>query len=527
MTSFEKNHQENQSKAQAERTRIGHLAALDIYSDPCGRRRSSIICTIGPKSGSPEMLLKLREAGMNVMRLNFSHGSYEFHGGLIANLRKTFETHPGAACAIALDTKGPEIRTGMIAGGQDAVLKKGESIILNLDEDFFEKGSAKEVYCDYKNLSKVISAGDTIFVDDGLLSLKVTGKTATTVTCEIMNDAKLGSRKGCNLPNIDVDLPALSKKDKGDIDFAVSQKVDMIFASFIRKAADVMEVRAQLGEAGKNIKIISKIENHEGVRNFDEILKVTDGVMVARGDLGIEVPPAKVFLAQKMMISKCNLMGKPVICATQMLDSMTYNPRPTRAEVSDVANAILDGADCVMLSGETAKGDYPCEAVRTMGDICQEAESAFSYHRFFLELRDKIQNKGSSRDLSQITTETVAISAVAASFDQECNGIICLSTSGKSAHLISKYRPNCPIFMVTKDPQIARQSHLHRGIYPLLYPNSRDGSNFQDYVDDRIQWCISEAKKNNMLKKGDTVVCVQGWRGGVGNTNSLRIVQVE
>lgn len=348
-----------------------------------------------------------------------------------------------------------------------------------------------------------------------------------SVTCEIMNDAKLGSRKGCNLPNIDVDLPALSEKDKGDISFAVEQGCDMIFASFIRKSADVIAVRSHLGEKGKHIKIISKIENHEGVRNFDEILKVTDGVMVARGDLGIEVPPAKVFLAQKMMISKCNLVGKPVICATQMLDSMTFNPRPTRAEVSDVANAILDGADCVMLSGETAKGDYPCETVRTMSDICKEAESAFYYHRFFLELRDKTASYKYSAHEKAKTSETVAISAVAASFDQDCKGIICLSTSGTTAHLLSKYRPNCPIFMVTKHSTVARQAHLHRGIYPFIYNKPREGSSFQDYVDHRIQWCIDEVKNINMLKKGDTVVCVQGWRGGVGNTNSLRIVVVE
>jgi len=520
----------DQSIAQSESTLVGHTAALDIYSDPKHKRRTSIICTIGPKTGTPEKLLALRNAGMNVMRLNFSHGSYEFHGGLIANLRKTFETNPGPPVAIALDTKGPEIRTGMIVENDgNADLKKGNSIKLTSDKEWFEKGTSECVYCDYVNLPKVVNINSLIYVDDGLLSLKVTEKGSDFVICEVQNDAKLGSRKGCNLPEIDVDLPALSTKDKADIDFAVEQNVDMIFASFIRKAQDVRDVRAQLGEKGKDIKIMSKIENHEGVRNFDEVLKETDGVMVARGDLGIEVPPAKVFLAQKMMISKCNIVAKPVICATQMLDSMTYNPRPTRAEVSDVANAVLDGADCVMLSGETAKGDYPTETVTVMGEICREAEAAYFYKQVFRDLRDASLKKWNVDNKDhQTTTETIAGAVVEASNDNDnIKAIFVLSTSGTSARYISKYRPQVPIFMITHNDKTGRQGHLSRGVFPLIHDIDQGGDSFQDYVDKRLDWAQEKVKSMAMISTGDEIICVQGYRGGVGNTNNMHIITVE
>eukprot|EP00123_Amoebidium_parasiticum_P000982 comp11946_c0_seq1/m.6617 comp11946_c0_seq1/g.6617 ORF comp11946_c0_seq1/g.6617 comp11946_c0_seq1/m.6617 type:complete len:530 (-) comp11946_c0_seq1:526-2115(-) len=508
--------EKNQAAAENEATRIGHHAKLNIYSEPSMMRRTGIICTIGPKTGTVEILTKLRQAGMNVMRLNFSHGSYDFHGGLIANLRESCAKFPGPPVAIALDTKGPEIRTGILKDG-DVKYEVGDEVTMHLDEKYFEIGTKTDIYVDYKNLPKVIDVGGIMFIDDGLLSFEVTEKGADFIKAKCLNGGLLGSRKGCNLPNVNVDLPALSDKDKSDLRWGVAQGVDMIFASFIRKASDVVEIRQCLGEDGKNVKIMVKIENHEGVRNFPEILKETDGVMVARGDMGIEIPAEKVFLAQKMIIAQCNMAGKPVICATQMLDSMTYNPRPTRAEVSDVANAVLDGADCVMLSGETAKGNYPVETVTLMAKICREAEAAFLYKAVFDDLKILCE--------TPTTAETVSLAAVEASFKQKAGAIIVLSTSGYTAQLISKYRPQAPILLVTRDAQVARQANLSRGVFPLLYTDDQ-ATIFQDDVDNRINWALNEALNANFVHPGDNIVAVQGWRGGIGHTNTMRVLQV-
>lgn len=320
---------------------------------------------------------------------------------------------------------------------------------------------------DYKNITKVIDTGRIIYVDDGVLAFEVLSVTdEKTVKCRAINNGKISSKKGVNLPKTDVDLPALSEKDKADLRFGVKNKVDMIFASFIRRASDVLAIREVLGEEGKDIQIISKIENQQGVTNFDRILRVTDGVMVARGDLGIEIPPAEVFMAQKMMIAKCNLAGKPVICATQMLESMTYNPRPTRAEVSDVGNAVLDGADCVMLSGETAKGNYPRESVAMMHDTCLLAEKAIPYLAHFDELRLLTHRPCS-------TLESCAMAAVSTSLELNAGAILVLTTSGNSARLISKYRPVCPILMVTRNAgpsrvRTKRRASVLSTIYSLL-----------------------------------------------------------
>lgn len=312
-------------------------------------------------------------------------------------------------------------------------------------------------------------------------------------------------------------MPALSEKDKKDLQFGVEQGVDFIFASFIRSAADVLEVREALGKAGSNIKIISKIENHQGIQNFNEILKVTDGVMVARGDLGIEIPPEKVCLAQKMMISRCNIVGKPIICATQMLESMTYNPRPTRAEVSDVANAVLDGSDCVMLSGETAKGIYPVETVEMMARICTQAENAFFYEAFFNQIREVTPKPLSS-------SEAVACASVNAAFESHVSAIIVLTTTGDSARQIAKYRPSCPIFAVTRDAQAARQLHLYRACIPMLVAPKAKDAIWQDDVDARFLEAVERGKKLGFVSSGDPILVVQGWKGGVGNTNTIRLL---
>ncbi|KAG0363911.1 Pyruvate kinase [Podila minutissima] len=495
------------------------VSNLSIDAEPDAVRKSSIICTIGPNTNKVEMITALREAGMNIVRMNFSHGTYEYHKSVIDNTRASSLSSPGRPVAIALDTKGPEIRTGMMAGGADVPFVAGHQMIFSTDEKYAEVGTDKVLYLDYKNITKVLRPGKVIFIDDGVMSFRVLEVSDTELKVKALNSGKLSSKKGVNLPKTNVDLPALSEKDKHDLKFGVENNVDMIFASFIRCGEDVREIRRVLGDAGKYIKIISKIESHQGVLNFDEILAETDGVMVARGDLGIEIPCSSVFLAQKMMIAKCNLAGKPVICATQMLESMTYNPRPTRAEVSDVANAILDGADCVMLSGETAKGAYPLEAVRTMHETCVLAESAICYPPLFNELRDLTPRPTT-------TTETVASSAVSAAHEQAAGAIIVLTTSGTTARMVSKYRPKCPIICLTRNASTARQVHLHRGCYPFHYTVER-GPDWQEDVDARLTYGMTQGIEAGLLKSGDIVVMIQGWKGGLGNTNTMRILHAE
>ncbi|KAG1443832.1 hypothetical protein G6F56_010528 [Rhizopus delemar] len=373
----------------------------------------------------------------------------------------------------------------------------GHEMTFSVDDQYAEEGDDQVIYIDYKNLPKVIEVGKTIFIDDGVLSFEVLEVNKDNVRVVAKNNGKLSSHKGVNLPNTDVDLPALSEKDKTDLRFGVEQKVDFVFASFVRRGQDVRDIRKVLGHDGRHIKIISKIENHQGVENFDDILSETDGVMVARGDMGIEIPLERVFIAQKMMITKCNLAGKPVIC-------------PPRGEGAVVANAVGEGADEVVVSGETAKGNYPVEAVKTMHDICKLAESVLCYPAVFNELRNLTV-------LPTETTETVACAAVAAAREQNAGIIIVLSTSGNSARLISKYKPKAPIVVVTRNPQTARQIHLHRGCFPFHYPKASsaavsqlsstqalfspsENGPWQGDVDDRIRWGIYKKKKKKENK---------------------------
>ncbi|KAK0139122.1 Pyruvate kinase PKLR [Merluccius polli] len=518
--------QRQQLDASMADTFLEHLCLLDINQEPITARNTSIICTIGPASRSIPKLQEMVKAGMNIARLNFSHGSHEYHGGTIKNIREAVESITSdplyyRPVAIALDTKGPEIRTGLVKGSveQEVQLEKGAHVRVVTAEGDRDHTDGSVVWVDYPSLPKVIQKGGVIYIDDGLIALKVLETGPDWVDTVVEAGGVLCSRKGVNLPGCDLlDMPAVSEQDEADLRFGVAQGVDMVFASFIRSAHDVQEVRRALGAHGHYVKVISKVESRQGVQNFDEILAESDGVMVARGDLGIEIPAEKVFIAQKMMTGRCNSAGKPVICATQMLESMVSHPRPTRAEGGDVANAVLDGADCVMLSGETAKGLFPVEAVAMMHSICREAEAAIFHHQLFEELRRLTP-------LSSDPTEVTAIGAVESSFKCCAGAIIVLTTTGRAAHLLSRYRPRCPIVAVTRSPQVARQSQLLRGVFPALF-HPLPAPVWADDVDNRVNFGLNIGKARGFFKPGDMVIIVTGWIPGSGHTNIMRAVNV-
>lgn len=493
-------------------TNLEHDTKLNIYDNADQERLSGIICTIGPKTNNVETLAMLMEKGLDVVRMNFSHGSHEYHQTVIDNAQAAAKK-VNKYVAIALDTKGPEIRTGNFVNGEEVMLETGAEVIVSLNPDDKETGTKDKFYVDYHNLNKTIGVGGIIYVDDGLVSLKVTELGEDFVKCLVENSGPISNHKGVNLPNVKVDLPALSEKDKRDLRFGVKNGVDMVFASFIRKREDVEEVREVIGD---DIMIISKIENHEGVQNFDEILALTDGVMVARGDLGIEIDPQKVFLAQKMMISKCMIAGKPVIVATQMLESMIKNPRPTRAEVSDVANAVLDGADCVMLSGETAKGKYPGPAVTIMESICREAEHAIHHFRVHEDIKEAVKVKA--------VAETVCCSAVFCSYEQSARALIVLSNSGKTARLCAKYRPGCPVIAVigSSNFRVARQMSITRGVMSCVYDDSKG----KLATEVRVQCGLAFAAEKLNLQPGEVVIAVHADAMGLGFANLTRILRV-
>jgi len=500
------------SFAALNQTALEHMTTLNIYDVAEEERLSGIICTIGPRTNNVPLLSSLMEKGLDVVRMNFSHGTHEYHSTVIQNAREAAKK-VNKYVAIALDTKGPEIRTGNFVNGEEVMLESGAEVIVSLNPEDKEKGTKDKFFVDYGNLNKTIGVGGVIYIDDGLVSLEVSEIGSDFVKCVVQNSGPVSNHKGVNLPNVKVDLPALSDKDKRDLAFGVKNRVDMVFASFIRKKEDVLEVRAVVGD---DIMIISKIENHEGVQNFDSILEVTDGVMVARGDLGIEIDPQKVFLAQKMMISKCMIAGKPVIVATQMLESMIKNPRPTRAEVSDVANAILDGADCVMLSGESAKGKYPEEAVTMMASICQESEHAIHMLRVHEDIKAAVKNKN--------VAETVCCSAVLATFEQAARALIVLSNSGTTARLCAKYRPGCPIIAVVgkSNFRVARQLQITRGVHSCVY----DDTDGKQPTETRVQCGLNYAAKTFGVQPGEVVIAVHADAMGLGFANLTRILQM-
>ncbi|SES93514.1 pyruvate kinase [Paenibacillus sp. NFR01] len=467
-------------------------------------RKSKIVCTIGPASESLENIKKLILAGMNVARLNFSHGDYEEHGNRINVIRQASK-ELGKTVAILLDTKGPEIRTGKLEV-EPIELVQDEYLTLTTEEIL---GDQNRISVTYSDLPNDVQVGSTILIDDGLIGLTVVDIQGTEIKTRIVNGGTIKSKKGVNVPGVAISLPGITEKDTNDIIFGIGQDIDFIAASFVRKASDVLEIRALLEKHNaSHIQIISKIENQQGVDNLDEILAVSDGLMVARGDLGVEIPAEDVPLVQKQMIAKCNVAGKPVVTATQMLDSMQRNPRPTRAEASDVANAIFDGTDAIMLSGETAAGKYPVESVLTMSRIAEKAESALNYREILMK-----------QQIAQETTVTEAISQSVAltALDLNAKAIISSTVTGHTARVISKYRPKSPIVAVTTQERTMRQLALVWGVTPVFGQEATS-------TDELLATALKGGKASGLAKAGDLVVITAGIPlGRSGSTNLVKV----
>ena len=477
-------------------------------------RRTKIICTIGPSSQDEDMLRKIILAGMNVARFNFSHGDYEEHGLKLERTRK-ISRELNLPVAVLLDTRGPEIRLRDFAEGK-VELKAGQKFTLTTEEIM---GTAERATITYKNLPQDVKPGDSILLDDGLIGLKVEEVQGDTeIVCTVMNDGPISNHKGVNVPGVKLNLPFIDEKDHADIVYACEKGFDFIAASFVRTADAVREIRAMLDEAGSSIQIIAKIENAEGIENLDDIIEASDGIMVARGDMGVEIPAEQVPHIQKTIIRKCNLACKPVITATQMLDSMIRNPRPTRAEVTDVANAVYDGTDAVMLSGETAMGKYPVEALKMMAQICETSEQYLDYNAYRMR-RVSIANR---KNISN----AVCYSSVSTAHDLEADVIIAPSISGFTTRLLSKWRPSTTVIGLSPSATAVRQMQIYWGVKPYQAKRA-------DSTDLLIESSVELLKEKNVIKSGDVAVVTAGVvnkntrHEPASSTNIMRVVVVE
>lgn len=468
-------------------------------------RKTKIVCTLGPATDREDVLREMLLAGMNVARFNFSHGSYEEHKARLDSL-KALREELQLPVAAMLDTKGPEIRLKSFAEGS-VMLRTGQEFTLTTEDVVGDETRCSITFAD---LPSDVKRGNTILLDDGLVRLTVLDTTATDILCRVENDGIMKNRKGVNVPNVRLSMPYMSPRDREDILFGVEQGFDYVAASFVRTASDVREIRRLLDKVDSNMGIIAKIENQEGVSNLPDILAVSDGIMVARGDLGVEIDFTEIPAIQKTMISQCVACGKPVITATQMLDSMMENPRPTRAEITDVANAIYDGTSAIMLSGETAAGKYPVEAVQTMDAIARKTES---------NITEPMPVKNSGKRKLSITAAT-AHAACTTAKDIRADAILTVSQRGVTAQMVSSFRPKTTVVALLLDPQVQRQMNLYWGVVPIMMP-------YVNSTDELVACAVETSEKAGVVKQGDLVVVTAGVPVGVaGTTNMIRIQQV-
>ena len=472
-------------------------------------RKTKIICTIGPASESEEMLRALIDAGMNVARFNFSHGTHEEHREKFKRLVR-IRKEMGKPVATLMDTKGPEIRLKDFEGGK-VMLEKGKGFTLTTEDVM---GTAERASITYKDLVKDVKAGGSILIDDGLIELRIDNVTDTDIHCTVINGGPVSNHKGVNVPDTDLSMPFISEQDRSDLIFGCKCGFDYVAASFTRSAEDIREMRYILSNnGGSRIKIIAKIESTQGVQNFDEILEAADGIMVARGDLGVEVPLEEVPILQKRMIKSAEKAGKICVTATQMLDSMIHNPRPTRAEATDVANAIYDGTTAIMLSGESANGKYPVEAVRTMARIAETTEKDIDYY-------SRMVKRSAEKPRTTDVTAAISHATVTVAHDIEADAIITVTISGSTAAKLASFKPARPIIACTMNEQVARQMNLYFGVSPLIIKEEAS-------ADLLFESAINEAKRTGYVRSGDKVVLTAGVPLGIsGNTNMIRVVEV-
>lgn len=469
-------------------------------------RKTKIVCTMGPSTDKDDVLRQLMLEGMNVARCNFSHGSYEEHKKRMDRIKK-FRKELGLSVAILLDTKGPEVRLKSFKDGK-VVLEEGQLFTLTADE---VEGTKEKVSVTYSRLYEDLEEGMKVLIDDGLIEMKVEKVDRNSIICRVINGGTISNNKGVNVPEVDLSMPYISDKDREDILFGISQDVDFIAASFVQKKEDILQLRKLLEKnGGEEIKIISKIENAQGVANIDDIIEVSDGIMVARGDMGVEIPYEEVPVIQKKIIKKAYRAGKQVITATQMLESMIKNPRPTRAETTDIANAVYDGTSAIMLSGETAAGAYPVEALKTMVRIAERTEEDVDYRKRFFEY---------DRKVNPDITDAICHATCTTAHDLNAKAIVTVTKSGRSGRMISRYRPECDIISCATTEKVCRQLALSWGVTPILIKEEKE-------VFDLFDKAIQAAVKADLLKKGDLTVITSGVPIGISGTTNMIKVQI-
>ncbi|KAH8283511.1 hypothetical protein KR018_004634, partial [Drosophila ironensis] len=500
-------------------SQLNHICELELANQAAHYRLVSLIVTISHSSRNVETIQNMILKGANIFRLNFSHESHDMHSKTVELIHEALdrihsETGQLRTVAIAADTRGPQIRTGLIDG--DVFLRSGDNIRLSINRDLYDKGNKEAVYVDYANIINLTKTGDRLFIDDGKLLLHIMEVGVDGLLCEVIQGGQLNNNCNVILPEIEIDLPSVSEKDMYDIQFSMKLNIDFLFASAVRSAKNVKELRSVLGEKGKHIRIIAKIDSKIALSRLTEIMRAADGLLLSRADLGTQIPPEKLFITQKSILGQCNKAGKPIIVASHILETMRAQLNPTRAECFDLGNAIIDGADCIMLSSEVAIGPYPNEVVAACDTLCREAEKVMWFRDLFSDLVSEVRGELDA-------AHSLAIAAVETARRTNATLIVVLTTSGRSASLISKFRPRCPILALTRCERTARWVYIHRGIMPVLYTPEPD-TDFASDVDARVQFALTCAKKAEMINDGDPIVIVSAWKDGGGFTNNIRVV---